>query len=101
VIGDRAHFAQLDNALEMSKSEIVMRLLSAESNVKLADMRSGHMSDDNWTRLGRRMSEISQAPLYIDDSPNLTMMEIRAKARRLKQKVDLRLVVVDYLQLMT
>ncbi|CQD07081.1 replicative DNA helicase [Mycobacterium europaeum] len=88
-------------SLEMSKSEIVMRLLSAEAKIKLADMRSGRMSDDDWTRLARRMSEISEAPLYIDDSPNLTMMEIRAKARRLKQKADLKLVVVDYLQLMT
>ncbi|WP_343708588.1 replicative DNA helicase [Mycobacterium sp.] len=88
-------------SLEMSKSEIVMRLLSAEAKIKLGDMRSGRMSDDDWTRLARRMSEISEAPLYIDDSPNLTMMEIRAKARRLKQKADLRLVVVDYLQLMT
>ena len=88
-------------SLEMSKSEIVMRLLSAEAKIKLADMRSGRMSDDDWTRLARRMSEISEAPLYIDDSPNLTMMEIRAKARRLKQKSDLRLVVIDYLQLMT
>ncbi len=88
-------------SLEMSKSEIVMRLLSAEAKIKLADMRSGRMSDDDWTRLARRMSEISEAPLYIDDSPNLTMMEIRAKARRLHQKADLRLIVIDYLQLMT
>ena len=88
-------------SLEMSKSEIVMRLLSAEAKIKLADMRSGRMTDDDWTRLARRMSEISEAPLYIDDSPNLTMMEIRAKARRLRQKADLRLVVVDYMQLMT
>jgi replicative DNA helicase len=88
-------------SLEMSKSEIVMRLLSAEAKIKLGDMRSGRMSDDDWTRLARRMSEISEAPLYIDDSPNLTMMEIRAKARRLKQRADLRLIVVDYLQLMT
>jgi replicative DNA helicase len=88
-------------SLEMSKSEIVMRLLSAEAKIKLADMRSGRMSDDDWTRLARRMSEISEAPLYIDDSPNLTMMEIRAKARRLRQRADLRLIVVDYLQLMT
>lgn len=88
-------------SLEMSKTEIVMRLLSAEAKIKLGDMRSGRMSDDDWTRLARRMSEISEAPLYIDDSPNLTMMEIRAKARRLKQKADLRMVVVDYLQLMT
>jgi replicative DNA helicase len=64
-------------------------------------MRSGRMNDDDWTRLARRMSEISEAPLYIDDSPNLTMMEIRAKARRLRQKANLKLVVVDYLQLMS
>ena len=88
-------------SLEMSKSEIVMRLLSAEAKIKLADMRSGRMSDDDWTRLARRMSEISEAPLFIDDSPNLTMMEIRAKARRLQPAPDLRLIVVDYLQLMT
>lgn len=88
-------------SLEMSKSEIVMRLLSAEAKIKLADMRAGRMSDDDWTRLARRMSEISEAPLYIDDSPNLMMMEIRAKARRLKQKADLKLIVIDYLQLMT
>jgi replicative DNA helicase len=88
-------------SLEMSKSEIVMRLLSAEAKIKLADMRSGRMNDDDWTRLARRMSEISEAPLYIDDSPNLTMMEIRAKARRLRQKADLRLIVIDYMQLMT
>jgi replicative DNA helicase len=94
-------FASVIFSLEMSKSEIVMRLLSAEAKIKLGDMRSGRMSDDDWTRLARRMSEISEAPLYIDDSPNLTMMEIRAKARRLKQKADLRLVVVDYLQLMS
>jgi replicative DNA helicase len=88
-------------SLEMSKSEIVMRLLSAEAKIKLADMRSGRMNDDDWTRLARRMSEISEAPLYIDDSPNLTMMEIRAKARRLRQKANLRLIVIDYMQLMT
>lgn len=88
-------------SLEMSRTEIVMRLLSAEAKIKLGDMRSGRMSDDDWTKLARRMSEISEAPLFVDDSPNLTMMEIRAKARRLKQRHDLRLIVVDYLQLMS
>ena len=88
-------------SLEMSRTEIVMRLLSAEARIRLADMRSGRMSDDDWTRLARRMGEISEAPLFIDDSPNMTMMEIRAKARRLKQRHDLRLIVVDYMQLMT
>lgn len=88
-------------SLEMSRTEIVMRLLSAESRIRLQDMRTGRMSDDDWTRMARRMSEISEAPLFVDDSPNLTMMEIRAKARRLKQRHDLRLIVLDYLQLMT
>ena len=88
-------------SLEMSRTEIVMRLMSAEARVKLSDMKSGKMSDEDWTRMARRMGEISEAPLFIDDSPNMTMMEIRAKARRLKQKHDLRLIVVDYLQLMS
>jgi replicative DNA helicase len=88
-------------SLEMGKSEITMRLLSAESRVQLHRMRNGGMSDDDWTRMARRMSEVADAPMFIDDSPNLTMMEIRAKARRLKQRHDLKLVVVDYLQLMT
>ncbi|MDQ4105133.1 MAG: replicative DNA helicase [Actinomycetota bacterium] len=88
-------------SLEMSRTEIVMRLLSAEAKIRLSDMRSGRMSDDDWTRLARRMGEISEAPLFIDDSPNMTMMEIRAKARRLKQRHDLRLIIVDYMQLMT
>lgn len=88
-------------SLEMSRTEIVMRMLSAEAKIRLQDMRGGRMSDDDWTRLARRMSEISEAPLYIDDSPNMTMMEIRAKARRLKQRNDLKLIILDYLQLMT
>ncbi|TQF74612.1 replicative DNA helicase [Rhodococcus spelaei] len=88
-------------SLEMGKTEIVMRLLSAEAKIKLSDMKSGKMNDEDWTKLARRMSEISEAPLFIDDSPNLTMMEIRAKARRLKQKHDIKLIVLDYLQLMT
>jgi replicative DNA helicase len=88
-------------SLEMSKNEITMRLLSAEGRVPLHHMRSGTMTDDDWTRLARCMGEVAEAPLYIDDSANLTMMEIRAKARRLKQRHDLRLLVVDYLQLMS
>ncbi|WP_399171304.1 replicative DNA helicase [Streptomyces sp. TLI_171] len=87
-------------SLEMGRNEIAMRLLSAEARVALHHMRSGNMTDDDWTRVARRMPEVSAAPLYIDDSPNLSMMEIRAKCRRLKQRNDLRLVVIDYLQLM-
>jgi len=88
-------------SLEMSRNEITMRLLSAEAKVLLHKMRSGGLSDDDWTKLARRMGEVSGAPLFIDDSPNMSMMEIRAKCRRLKQRHDLRLVIVDYLQLMT
>jgi len=88
-------------SLEMSRSEIVMRLLSAEARVSLAHMRTGRMTEDDWTRLARRMGEVADAPLYIDDSPHLNMMEIRAKARRLKQRHGLKLVVLDYLQLMS
>nr|WP_258905347.1 replicative DNA helicase [Actinokineospora sp. UTMC 2448] len=95
------HMTSVIFSLEMSKTEIVMRMLSAEARIRLADMRGGRMSDEDWTKLARRMSEISEAPLFVDDSPNMTMMEIRAKARRLKQRHDLRLVVVDYMQLMT
>ncbi|NCX39456.1 MAG: replicative DNA helicase [Actinobacteria bacterium] len=83
------------------KSEITMRMLSAEARVGLNNIRAGTLSDDEWSRLARRMGEISEAPLFIDDSPNLSMMEIRAKARRLKQRHDLKLIVIDYLQLMS
>ena len=88
-------------SLEMGRLEIMMRLFAAEAGVALQNMRSGHMSDTDWRRLALRSSELADAPLFIDDSPNLTMMEIRAKARRLKQRHDLSLVVIDYLQLMT
>jgi replicative DNA helicase len=88
-------------SLEMGRNEITMRLLSAESRIPLHSMRSGTMTDQDWTRLARRMGEVSSAPLFIDDSPNMSLMEIRAKCRRLKQRHDLRLVVVDYLQLMS
>ena len=88
-------------SLEMSRSEITMRMLSAEARIALSNIRSGVLSDDEWARLARRMGEISDAPLFIDDSPNLSMMEIRAKARRLKQRHDLKVIVIDYLQLMS
>ncbi len=88
-------------SLEMARNEIVMRLMSAEAQVPLAHMRSGTMSDADWQKLARKSGAIVEAPMFIDDSPNMSMMEIRAKCRRLKQKHDLRLVIVDYLQLMS
>jgi replicative DNA helicase len=88
-------------SLEMSRNEITMRLLSAEARVPLHHMRTGRLTDDDWTRLARRMGEVPNAPLFIADSPNMSMMEIRAKCRRLKQRNDLKLVIIDYLQLMS
>jgi replicative DNA helicase len=88
-------------SLEMSRTEITMRLLSAEASIQLQNMRKGTMRDEDWTRLARTMAEVSDAPLFIDDSPNMSLMEIRAKCRRLKQRHNLRLVIIDYLQLMS
>ncbi len=88
-------------SLEMSRNEITMRLLSAEARVPLHAMRTGQLGEDDWTRLARRMSEVVDAPLFIDDSPNMSMMEIRSKCRRLRQRNGLRLVIIDYLQLMS
>jgi replicative DNA helicase len=87
-------------SLEMSRSEITMRMLAAEARVPLNNIRSGQLGEEEWAKMARRMGEISDAPLFIDDSPNLSLMEIRAKARRLKQRHNLKLVVIDYLQLM-
>ena len=97
----RHHCPTVIFSLEMSKQDIMMRLFSAEARVKLNDLRSGRMSDDDWRKIALRSSELAEAPLFIDDSPNLTMMEIRAKSRRLKQRHGLKLIVIDYMQLMT
>ncbi len=88
-------------SLEMGREEIEDRILSAEARVGHHHIQSGQMTDEDWNRVARRMPDISEAPLYIDDTANQSAMEIAAKARRLKQKHDIRLIVVDYLQLMT
>jgi replicative DNA helicase len=88
-------------SLEMSNSEIVMRMLAAESGIPLTNIRHGQISESQWGTLAVKMGEIAAKPLYLDDSPNLTMMEIRAKARRLVQRHGIRMIVVDYIQLMT
>ncbi|GEN81554.1 replicative DNA helicase [Actinotalea fermentans] len=88
-------------SLEMSRNELTMRMLSAEAQVPLQNMRKGTMRDEDWQKLAATMGRLSQAPLFIDDSPNMSLMEIRAKCRRLKQRHNLKLVVIDYLQLMS
>lgn len=88
-------------SLEMSSEEIVMRILSAEAEVKLSDMRGGKVSTEDWQKLVASFDALEKAPLYIDDSPTLTMMEIRSKARKLSQTHGLDLVVLDYMQLLS
>ena len=88
-------------SLEMSRNEIVTRLLSAEAQIPLHHMRSGKMQDAEWRKIASRQGALHESPLFVDDSPNMTMAEIRAKCRRLKQRNELRLVIVDYMQLMT
>lgn len=88
-------------SLEMGRSEIAMRLLAAEASVPLQSMRKGTVDSRDWTTIAATRGRINDAPLYIDDSPNMTLVEIRAKCRRLKQRVGLKMVIIDYLQLMT
>ena len=88
-------------SLEMTGAEIAMRLLSAEAKVAIHHMRGGGMTDQEWTSVSAVMPRVQGAPIIIDDSPNMTMPEIRSKARRIKKKSDLGLLVIDYLQLMT
>jgi replicative DNA helicase len=96
----RAEVPTVVFSLEMSRTELVQRLMCAECTVDMQRLRTGRMEEGDWTRLTRSLGRLADAPLYIDDSPATTMMEIRAKCRRLKQRHGLGLVVVDYLQLM-
>ena len=88
-------------SLEMGRTELTMRLMSAETGIPLELLRKGRLQQNDWDRIAATASRLSDTPLFIDDSPNMSLMEIRAKCRRLKQKHDLQLVVVDYLQLMS
>ncbi len=95
------HLPTIFFSLEMGRSEIAMRLLAAESTIGMTTLRKGNMEQRDWDKLANIRGQIADAPLYIDDSPNMTLVEIRAKCRRLSQKVGLKMVVIDYLQLMT
>jgi replicative DNA helicase len=87
-------------SLEMSREQVVMRMLCAEAKVDAGRLRSGFLSDRDWRELTRQAGRLSEAPLFIDDTPALTVLEMRAKARRLMAERPLGLLVVDYLQLM-
>ncbi len=87
-------------SLEMSKEQLSMRMLCAEARVDSHRLRGGFLSNDDWTNLTHAASVLSEAPIFIDDSPDISALNIRAKARRLKSDQQLGLVVIDYLQLM-
>lgn len=87
-------------SMEMSKEQLAQRLLCAESQIDAQNMRSGFLSQEEWLKLTRAVGPLSESPLYIDDSATLSVMEVRAKARRLKAEKGLEVVFVDYLQLM-
>jgi len=89
-------------SLEMGHLELTQRLLGSEGRIDATRLRNGQLNETDWSKISRAMGRLGEAPLWIDDNPNLTIMEIRAKARRLKSKVgDLGLIVIDYLQLMS
>jgi replicative DNA helicase len=86
----------------MSKAEVTQRLMCSEAKVESQRLRSGKLAPDDWPRLTAACDKLAKAPIYVDDTGSITMMEIRSKARRLKSKEPtLGLIVVDYLQLMT
>ncbi len=87
-------------SLEMSKEQLVIRMLCGESRVDMHKLRSGYLSEKDWAKLVQGVSDLSQAKVFIDDTPSISVMEMRAKTRRLKLEFGLDLVIVDYLQLM-
>ena len=87
-------------SLEMSKEQLVLRLLSSVANIDSQRLRTGFLEEMDFTRLAPAMNSLAEAPIFIDDTPNITTMELRTKARRLQAESGLDLVIVDYLQLM-
>jgi len=88
-------------SLEMSKPEIMKRMISSLSEVEANRIQSGYLSRDDWTKISQATASLSSAPIYIDDSANLTMLQVRAKAQRLALEHGIDLLVVDYLQLVS
>jgi replicative DNA helicase len=87
-------------SLEMSQMELVQRVLAAEARVDSDRLRTGRLQESDWPKLSQAMGRLAEAPLFIDDTPGINLMEIRSKCRRLKQQHGLELIIVDYLQLM-
>jgi replicative DNA helicase len=87
-------------SLEMSKEQLVDRMLADSSGVDAWNIRTGNLSDDDFSKLSEAMGELAEAPIFIDDTPGLSVLEMRTKARRANHEQPLGLVIVDYLQLM-
>ena len=98
---DIARSAAIHHQMTTVFFSLEMRILSAEGKISMGRLKKGDLDTEGWTNLATLQGRIDSAPLFIDDSPNMTLMEIRAKCRRLKQRNDLKLVVLDYLQLMS
>ncbi|MDK2918830.1 MAG: replicative helicase [Candidatus Petromonas sp.] len=88
-------------SLEMSKEQLVQRMLSAESHIEIQKIRTGSLSEDEWPKLASSMGPLAKANIFIDDTPGINVMEMRAKCRRLKMEKGLDLIMIDYLQLMS
>ncbi|MEY2468590.1 MAG: replicative helicase, partial [Actinomycetota bacterium] len=97
----RANVPTLLFSLEMGREEITQALLRSEARVDSSKLRSGRFDDSDWQRVTNAVGRLAEAPIFIDDSPNVTVMDIRAKARRLKAREGLGLIIIDYLQLMS
>lgn len=87
-------------SLEMSKESLVQRMLCSQAKVNFHSLRNGFLGEEDWVKLTNTAGKLSESPIYIDDTPSLSAFELRAKARRLKQRYDIKLIIVDYLQLM-
>ncbi len=96
-----AHTPVLVFSLEMSHRELTQRLLCSEARVDATRMRNGKLLESDWPKISHAVGRLGEAPIFIDDNPHLTVMEIRAKARRLKSREGLGLIVIDYMQLMS
>lgn len=88
-------------SLEMSSIQMVMRLISSETGLNNEKLKRGDLKEHEWHQLDAKVRELTEAPLYLDDTPSLSIFELRAKARRLKANHDIQLIIIDYLQLMT
>jgi replicative DNA helicase len=88
-------------SLEMSHRELTQRLLCSEARVDATRMRNGKLLESDWPKISHAVGRLGEAPIFIDDNPHLTIMEIRAKARRLKSREGLGMIVIDYMQLMS